>query len=83
MGGEVYGGSMPRTVKKIETDSWGEYPGGDFKFELDLSKRNFVMELDGEEVIIDSNLGDFEYSPIVFSNITPPLWLPFFNLWLC
>ena len=64
---------MPRTVKKIEKDSDGYYPGGDFKFELDLSKRNFVMELDGEEVIIDSNLGDFEYSPIVFSKITPPL----------
>ena len=33
--------------------------------ELDLSAKTLFMELDGERIIIDSNLGDYEYSPIV------------------
>ena len=64
--GKVYGGSDPgRTVKQVERDSDDLYPGGDFKMELDLSAKTFVMELDGERIILDSNLGDYEFSPIV------------------
>ena len=61
----VYGGSNPkRTVAKVAGD--GVYhPGGDFKFELDLSNRSFIMEINGKRFIIDDNLGDFEYSPFV------------------
>ena len=33
--------------------------------ELDLTNRTFVMEVSGERIIIDENLGDFQYSPIV------------------
>ena len=33
--------------------------------ELDLSSKTFVMELDGERIMIDPNLGDYEFSPIV------------------
>ena len=62
---KVYGGSNPnRTVAKVAGD--GVYhPGGDFKFELDLSNRSFIMEINGKRFIIDDNLGDFEYSPFV------------------
>ena len=64
--GEVYGGSgQRRTAKKIETDLDGYYPGGDFTMELDLSKRSFVMETNGEKITLDANIGDFQYSPIV------------------
>ena len=64
--GKVYGGSDPeRTVKAVEEDSDGFYPGGDFTMELDLSKRSFVMEINGEKITLDGNIGDFQYSPIV------------------
>ena len=64
--GKVYGGSDPkRTVKQVQKDSDGNNPGGDFTFELDLSNRSLVMEVDNEKIIIDDNIGDFEYSPIV------------------
>ena len=64
--GEVYGGSDPgRTVKEVKRDSDGYIPGSDFTMELDLSNRTFVMEVSGERIIIDGNLGDFQYSPIV------------------
>ena len=64
--GEALGGSDPkRTVKEVEEDSDGFYPGGDFAMELDLTNRTFVMEVSGERIIIDENLGDFQYSPIV------------------
>ena len=63
---KVYGGSDPnRTVTKFERDSDGFHPGGDFTMELDLSKRSFVMDINGEEITIDGNIGDFQYSPIV------------------
>jgi len=63
---KVYGGSDPkRTVKEVERDSDGFYPGGDFTMELDLSKRSFVMEINGEKITLDRNIGDFQYSPIV------------------
>ena len=35
--------------------------------ELDLSNRSFVMEIDGETIIIDENIGDLQYSPIVMT----------------
>ena len=63
--GKVYGGSDPkRTVKQVQEDS-DEYVSGDFTMELDLSNRTLVMEVDNEKIIIDSNIGDFDYSPIV------------------
>ena len=67
--GFVWGGSDPkRKVKQVKRDSDGYCPGGDFKFELDLSKRSLVMEIDDERIILDGNLGDFEYSPFVRFN---------------
>ena len=64
--GKVYGGSDPkRKVKEVEEDSDGFSPGGDFTMELDLSKRSFVMEINGEKITLDGNIGDFQYSPIV------------------
>ena len=64
--GKVFGGSNPnRTVKQVQTDSDGLFPGGDFTMELDLTNRSLVMEVDNEKIIIDDNVGDFEYSPIV------------------
>ena len=63
---QVWGGSDPnRKVKQVGKDSDGFYPGGDFTFELDLSNRSLVMEIDNERIILDANLGDFEYSPFV------------------
>ena len=68
--GKVYGGSDPeRTVKQVRTDSDRYHPSGDFTMELDLSNRTLVMEVDNEKIIIDSNIGDFDYSPIVILDI--------------
>ena len=70
--GKVYGGSDPnRTVKKVQEDSDGNYPGGDFTMELDLSNRSLVMEVDNEKIMIDGNIGDFEYSPIIILRNKP------------
>ena len=33
--------------------------------ELDLSERTFIIEIDDERFMIDANIGDFEYSPIL------------------
>ena len=64
--GKVFGGSDPgRKVKEVESDSDGYWPGGDFTFELDLSNRSLIMEIEDERIILDANLGDFEYSPFV------------------
>ena len=64
--GRVYGDSDPgRKVKQVEKDSDGYNPGGEFTMELDLSNRSLVMEINDERIIIDANLGDFEYSPFV------------------
>ena len=64
--GKVYGGSDPkRTVKQVEDDSNGYVNGCDFTMELDLSNRSFAMEVDNEKIIIDGNIGDFQFSPIV------------------
>ena len=62
----MYGGSDPkRTVKQVERDSNGYVPGGDFTMELDLSNRSLVMVVDNEKILLDDNIGDFDYSPIV------------------
>ena len=64
--GKVWGGSNSgRKVKQVEEDSDGYWPGGDFTFELDLSNRCLVMEIENQRIILDANLGDFEYSPFV------------------
>ena len=64
--GKVWGGSDPgRKVKEVKKDSDGYYPGGDFSMELDLSNRSLVMEIKNERIILDANLGDFQYSPFV------------------
>ena len=74
--GKVHGGSDPgRTVKQIQWEiiSDGNHPGGDFTMELDLSNRSLVMEVDNEKIIIDGNIGDFKYSPVVtFENYAEP-----------
>ena len=64
--GNVYGGSdQGRTVKQVQKDSDGDFPGGDFTMELDLTNRNLVMEVENEKILLDGNLGDFDYSPIL------------------
>ena len=71
--GLVYGGSDPnRKVKQVEKDSDGFYPGGDFTMELDLSNRSFAVEVDKTKIIIDANIGDFKYSPIVILSPDSP-----------
>ena len=71
--GKVYGGSDPgRKVKQVQKDSDGYYPGGDFTFELDLSNRSFVMWINNQKIIIDSKIGDFQYSPIVILSWNAP-----------
>ena len=61
--GFVNGGSGPeRKVKQVEEDSDGYNPGGDFTFELVLSSRSLVMEIDNERIILDANLEDLQYS---------------------
>ena len=62
---KVYGGSDPnRKVKQVQKDSDGYY-GGDFTMELDLTNRSFVMWIDNEKIVLDENIGDFQFSPIV------------------
>ena len=75
--GKVWGGSNSgRKVKQVKKDSDGYYLGGDFTFELDLSNRSLVMEINDERIIIDANLGDFEYSPFIrLTNSAPKVTL--------
>ena len=64
--GKVYGGSNPnRTVKQVKKNSDGYYPGGDFTMELDPSTRSLFMWINNEKILLDGNIGDFQYSPIV------------------
>ena len=64
--GNVYGGSEPkRNVIQVQRDSDGYYLGGDFTMELDLSNRSLVMLINGQKILIDGNIGDYQYSPIV------------------
>ena len=71
--GIVHGGSDPgRTVKQVQKDSDRYVPGGDYTMELDLSNRSLVMEVNNEKIIMDSNIGDFDYSPIVILGAWAP-----------
>ena len=64
--GKVYGGSdTGRTVKQVQKDSDGYLPGGDYTMELDLSNRSLVMWINNEKIILDGNIGDLQFSPIV------------------
>ena len=73
LSGTVFGGSdSNRTVKQVQLDSNRYYPGGDFTVELDLSNRSLVIEVDNEKILLDGNLGDFEYSPIVILGSLAP-----------
>ena len=64
--GKVFGGSNPRrTVKQVQKDSIRHFTGGDVTMELDLSNRSFIMEADNKKIVVDCNIGDFDYSPIV------------------
>ena len=71
--GQVFGGSNhKKTVFDVAKDPDRFHPGGDFKMELDLSKRSFTVETNGHKIIIDDNLGDLEYSPIVILSSAAP-----------
>ena len=59
--GEIFGGSDPhRIVEKIQTNI-----SCDITMKLDLSNRTLVMNANNKKIIIDGNIGDFQYSPIV------------------
>ena len=71
--GEVFGGSNhKKTVFEVAKYSDEFHPGGDFEMELDLSKRCFTVETNGHRIVIDDNLSDFEYSPIVILALDAP-----------
>ena len=75
--GKVYGGSDPgRTVKQVQRDSRGYYPGGDYTMELDLSNRSLVMWINNEKIILDGKIGNFQFSPIVIMCSADPLCAP-------
>ena len=63
--GKVSGGSDPnRIVKQVQKNSDGYY-GGDFTMELDLTNRSLVLWMDNEKIVLDENIGDKKFSPIV------------------
>ena len=71
--GKAYGGSDPnRKVKQVQRDSDGYVPGSDFTMELDLTNRSFVMWIDNEKIVLDENIGDFQFSPIVILSLFAP-----------
>ena len=39
---------------------------------LEVANRSFVMWINNEKIIIDSKIGDFQYSPIVIMTINSP-----------
>ena len=73
--GAVYGGSDPKRILKHQArDEHGFYPECIYKMELDLLNRTFIMEFDNEKIMIDSKIGDFDFSPIVmFGNYKAPV----------
>ena len=75
--GKVFGGSDPnRTVKQVQRDSDGDVPACDYTMELDLSNRSLVMWINNEKIILDGNIGDFQFSPIVMmSGYAPEITL--------
>ena len=60
--------------------------GGDFKMELDYAKKTLLFEENGEKVIIDENVGEFQFSPIVIlykaAGYSPDLGSPEFKVTL-
>ena len=71
--GKVFGGSDPnRTVKQVQLDSDGDVPACDYTMELDLSNRSLVMWINNEKIILDGNIGDFQFSPIVILDSYSP-----------
>ena len=75
--GKVFGGSDPnRTVNQVQRDSNGEFPACDYTMEMDLSNRSLVMWINKKKIILDGNIGDFQFSPIVIiGNSTPEVTL--------
>ena len=71
--GKVFGGSDPnRTVKQVQKDADGYVPACDYTMELDLTYRSLVMWINNEKIILDGNIGDFQFSPIVILGINSP-----------
>ena len=70
--GTVLGGSEPRRTVKHVTRNHGFYSACTYEMELDVLKRSLVMECNGERIMIDSRIGDYDFSPIVmFVNSNP------------
>ena len=76
----MFGGSNHnpggRSVRQKMAEDGHFYIGGDFKMELDYSKKTLSLEENGEKVTIDENVGDFQFSPIVIlckDGISPEL----------
>lgn len=70
--GQVYGGSEPlRIVKEIVKDANGFYPECIYKMEVDLMNRSLVMESNDERIMLDSNIGDLNFSSIVMFGYYP------------
>ena len=65
--GKVYGGSKSnRSVKDVAGKFNEEYQGGTYKMIWDRSSKILKLKFEnGEEVILDSNASNFEFSPIV------------------
>ena len=64
--GTVYGGSQPQRNVNLIQRTDGNRPESIYRMELDLSNRTFAIEqLNGEKIIIDPKIGDYEYSPVV------------------
>ena len=64
--GAVYGGSEPKRILKHQArDKFGFYPDCIYKMELDLVNRTFVVEFDNLKIMVDSKIGDLNFSPIV------------------
>ena len=76
--GRKYGGSdhIPkgRSIRPWMARKGDFFNGGNFKMVLDYAKKTFSLEENGEKVIIDENIGDFQYSPMVglFKERTSP-----------
>ena len=68
--GKVYGGSDNnpggRSVRQEMARDGDFYIGGHFKMELDYGKKTLSFEENGEKVTIDEDIGDFQFSPIVY-----------------
>ena len=80
----MFGGSNHnpggRSVRQKMAEDGHFYIGGDFKMELDYSKKTLSLEENGEKVTIDENVGDFQFSPIII--LYKSLSSPFFEVTL-